>query len=244
MSNLTIEERGLKVYNDLREILERMDVKVDDPVFATNPKKLGNIGIRCMTDENLEEAWVVIKRNHDIIELVPPLFKCRERRHFTNESTNKDLCDLLNRVIFEYVIDNTDILLKSDNLINDMDDLIQQYQLIHMETYKYNNIEIARASFHKDFIAIDVRCRTTNSLLDEDDWNIDFFVPMVITKNEAVAKRRAVGWAVNNFSNREDIYLLINKKTLKSFNKILKDTIFKNIYEYTTKTNLNKIMGE
>lgn len=234
-----VEERALQVYKELKESFQRMDIIVDEPVFASNPRKKGNIGIRCTTIDGIDEAWVVIRRSGDVLELVPPLFNARDRSHFTNLSSDKNLCDLLNRIVHEYVLDNKDMLFNNNfDLIYDMEDLLKQLHLISKDLYKFNNIEIARSSFHRDYISLEVRCRNKNSLLDEDPWNIDFYVPMVITKNPAVAERRSSGWASNTFTNRDDIYILINKKTLKTFNRVLKDTMFKDIYHYTTKTNL------
>lgn len=238
------EKRALLVYKELKEILERMDIIVDEPKYATNPRKLGNIGVKCKTSEHEDEAWFIIKRNHNILELVPPLYKFKERNYYTNESTNKDLCDLLNRVIREYVIDNKGILLDNDlELISNMEDLISQYNIIYKESCRFDNIKILRSSFYKNYIELEVLCRNRNSLTDESDWNIDFCVPIIITKSESIANKREGSWAVNNFSNKEDIFILINKKNLKPFNRILKDTIFKDIYSYMTRTNLESLIA-
>lgn len=238
---MEVEKRGLLVYKQLREILERMDIIVDEPTFATNPRKLGNIGVRCKNSENEDEAWFIIRRNYEILELIPPLYKFKERNHFTNESINSDLCDLINRVIREYVVDNKEILLNDDfELISDMEDLMKQYNIIYKESCKFDNIKILRNSFCKNHIEIEILCRNKNSLFNENDSDIDFCVPIVITKNELIAERRKTNWVSNNFSNNEDMILLVHKKNLRAFNRILKDTIFKDIYKYITKTNYLK----
>lgn len=235
------EARGLKIFEELKKQLERMDVIVEGPIFATNPRKKGNMGMKCMLSGGSDEGWLVIRRNFDVWEIVPPLFKDKERKHYTNKSEDRDLCIILNRLAHEYVIDNKEVLLNYNNeLTYNMDDLLQQLQLISRNAFKFNNIEILRSSFHKDFIEIDVRCRNKNSLLDEDEWNIDFLVPIIITKNEKIHERKKRGWVCNMFSNDEDMYMLIDKKNLKTFNRVLKDTLFKGIYEFTTKTNLRE----
>lgn len=242
---MEITERSLLVYNELRGILERMDIEVDEPKHATNPKKLGNIGMRCKSSDNEDEAWIVIKTNYDTLEIVPPLYKFKERNFYTNESSNKDLCDLLNRIAREYVIDSKDILLNNNpELMYDMDDLLKQYNIIYRESCRFDNIKILRNSFYKNYIELEILCRNKNSLRDESDWNIDFCVPVIITKNKSVVERRKENWVSNNFTNREDIFMLINKKNLKPFNRILKDTIFKNIYDYVTKTNIKELISE
>lgn len=236
---MEVDKRAQLVYKELREILERMDITVDEPKYATNPRKLGNMGIKCTSSEDEDEAWIAIKRNCNMLELVPPLYKFKERNYYTNESTNKDLCDLLNRVVREYVVDNKEILLNNDlELISDMEDLISQYNIIYRESCRFYNIKILRTSFYKNYIELEVLCRNKNSLTDESDWNIDFCVPILITKSELVADRRKENWVANYFSNREDIIMLIHKRNLKTFNRVLKDTIFKDIYEYMTRTNL------
>lgn len=231
------DKRAMIVYNELREILEKMDITVDEPKHVTNPNKLGDIGIKCSNSEHEEEAWIIIKRNLNILELIPPTYKTEKRKHFTNESTNRDLCDLLNRIVREYVIDKKEILLDNDSkLISDMDDLISQYGILFKKSSKFKNIKIAKTSFHKDYIELNILCRNKDSLSNETKHTVDFWVPILLTKNNSVVDRRKENWVANEFKNRDDITMLVHKKTLKTFNRILKDTILKDIYSYKTNT--------
>ena len=241
---MEIAERALLVYSGLKEILERMDITVDKPKLATNQRKLGNIGIRCTTSSSEDEAWIIIRRNYDILEIVPPLYKFKEKMYYTNDSDNEDLCGILNRVVREYVTDNKKLLLNDNyELMIDMGDLLRQYNIISRECCKFDNIKILRGSFYKNYIELEILCRNKNSLNNESDWGVDFCVPIIITKSETVVDRRSEYWASNNFTNNEDIYILINKKSLRPFNRVLKDTVFKNIYKYVTRTNLESLIS-
>lgn len=237
-----IKKKSLKVYNDLKEILEKMDVSVGEATFATNSKKIGNIGIRCTANNKEDDAWITIKKSYDTLQIVPPLYKYKDLNFYTNESTNKELCDLLNRIAREYVIDNKKFLLNNNtNLIFDMDDLLKQYNLLFKESLKFDNISILRNSFYKDYIEIGFLCRNKNNVIKNESWDSEFYIPIILTKNKNICKRKRTNWSINSFFNREDIYILINKKHLKYFSKMLKDTVLKDNYKLLTGSELKKM---
>lgn len=219
------------IYNEIKEILERMDINVDNPKHARNPNKLGQLGMKCSMNNNEEPAWIILKPNIDSIEIIPPLFRIGKASSWENYSSNEELSDLLNRVSREYMLDNKNILLGENlNFIDDMNDMLRQFNLIYRQTSRFKNIKILRNSFHKNYIQLDMICYPDEKgyIRDSSSGNIKHAL-ITLTKSNDVKKRRKDGWSVVKSKNNNDTFMLVNNKSLKTFNTKLKETIFKDI---------------
>lgn len=210
-----IQERIEKVYNDLSNILKENNIFIDNPIHATNPKKIGNVGMRCSTvvDKNNTdlEAWISIRPNFDCIDIIPPMYKFEAREYFWNGSYNKKLCKIINDVVHDYVKNNMNYLFNDNEVYcNNMKEMLSKYNNVLDKISKYKNIELLRTEFYKNYIELRI---VEKSILNGDVVYDDFSI--IISKSKRIAKKRTVNYTIETPSNIEDIYIIRKKHNLK-----------------------------
>lgn len=210
-----IQERIEKVYNDLSNILKENNIFVDNPMHATNPKKIGNVGMRCSTvvDKNNTdlEAWISIRPNFDCIDIIPPMYKFETREYFWNGSYNKKLCKIINDVVHDYVKNNMNYLFNDNEVYcNNMKEMLSKYNNVLDKISKYKNIELLRTEFYKNYIELRI---VEKSILNGNIFYDDFSI--IISKSKRIAKKRTVNHTIETPSNIEDIYIIRKKHNFK-----------------------------
>lgn len=210
-------ERILKVYDDIKNILEQKGLNVDIPTYATNPRKLGNIGLRCssevITNEYYDdEGWIALRPNSECIDIIPPSYELN-RYSIPNGCYNKELIQLLNDVVYDYFKDNKEYLLNNDETyISNMNELLNKLELVLCEIKKHKGIELLTTHYHKNYIELKLakRFSSYSKIIYGEDFSI------LLTKSKRITKKRKVNYIIEVPDNTEYIYIIKNKRKFDS----------------------------